>query len=151
MIKPGKKPKRRGDRHDLIRAVEGTLAPTQFKNPPKVKGAAPEAILQAEVNEALDAMGLYYFRLSERLLAKGGDKSAGGWPDNPIIIPIIPGMSLLFPLELKKQGETLRPNQLEMQARIGTIMKDDFDGAYGYILWARKMAEKIKIMVNLNL
>ena len=143
-IKPGARPKRREDRHSLLRTIPTSIVPPQFKKPPKVKGAAPEAILQGEVNDYLDATGTYYFRLSERLLAKGGDKSAGGWPDNPIIIRLIPGLSLLFPLELKKQGEGLRPNQLEMQERIGTVMADNWKDAEAYMVWARATAAYIE-------
>ena len=142
------KPKRRGDRHSLIRGVPGTITPPQYKKPPRVTGARPEAELQAMVNQLLDRMGVYYFRLSAQILSGHGDKSVGGWPDNPIIIPIAPGMSLIFPLELKKQGETMRPNQLEMAERIGTICADNWEDACRFIAWADQTAEKVRNLMK---
>lgn len=145
-----KKPKRRGDRHELIRNLPDAIVPPKYKEPIKIKNAPPESELQEEVNKTLKRMRLYYFRLSAQVLSGHGDRSVGGWPDNPIIIPIAPGVSLLFPLELKKMGETMRPNQIEMQERIGTICADNWGDAWDYIQWAEKMGERFKTFFRKN-
>jgi hypothetical protein len=139
-----KKPKRQGDRHEMLRNLDGTIVPPKYKKPIKDRSAPPESELQESVNKLLKKMGLYQFRLSAQLLSGHGDRSVGGWPDSPIIIKLAPGVSLIFPLELKKRGEVMRPNQLEMQDRIGTICADNLDDAIKYVYWAVSFAEQMK-------
>jgi hypothetical protein len=134
--------KRRGDRFALMRDIPGVQVTRLTPKPKRIKGADPEAILQGQVNECIDKGGMYQFRISEHVLAHG-DSTVGGWPDSPIIMKVVPGMSLIFPLELKKRGQVLRPNQLDMQEQIGTVMADNWEDAWDFIRWAREMHDLV--------
>jgi hypothetical protein len=139
-----KRPRRHGDKFGLMReAGVGNLPPLYVPRKGK-KFQDPEDILQGETNELLARAGQFNFRLSAHVLSKAHDASIGGWPDNPLISKLIPGLSLLGPLELKRPGEDLRPNQLEMQNNIGTVRAESFPTVEKYLQWSRDAAEVIR-------
>lgn len=138
------RPRRKGDKYDLLRKAEGTNATALHKPRRGNKFADPEDVLQGETNELLALAGQFQFRLSAHVLAKAGDASIGGWPDDPMITPIQPGLALMGPLELKKPGETLRPNQIDMQTNIGTVMADTFRAVEAYLKWFRDAHEHVR-------
>ena len=145
-----KKPKHTADRHSLLREVPTALVPPVYGKPPKGKNVEPESSLQAQVDELLAKAGIFQFRLSANLLAHAGDKSVGGWPDDPMIMKIQPGLSLLFPLELKRRGHDLRPNQVEMQRKIGTVMADTWEKSLKYVFWTQEMYRHINKLLSDN-
>lgn len=136
--------KRRTDRNELLRGVQGAIVPEPFKVRKGKKFADPEDILQNETNELLARAGQFHFRLSAHVLSKAHDASIGGWPDNPLISKLVPGLSILGPLELKRPGEDLRPNQQEMRANIGTVMADNLKDVDAYFNWFRSAHEHIQ-------
>lgn len=139
-----KRPRPKHDRWAHMRGIPGSVVPDLFKPRKHKKDADPEAILQYETNEVLTRANQFYFRLSERVLEKAGDWTVAGWPDNPMITMLQPGLSLLGPLELKKEGEQLNPSQVDMQRIIGTVKADTWPTAWAYINWYWKAVEKIR-------
>lgn len=140
----------KGDKYSEMRALGVGALPAEFKARTGGKFADPEDILQGQTNDLLKAIGQYHFRLSANLLAKAGDASVGGWPDNPMLIRLAPGLFLGGPLELKRSGHDLRANQEEMRLRIGTVMADRFEPAEAYVYWFRDMAERFRAWLRDN-
>ncbi len=143
-----KRPK--GDKYALLRTAPGANVPDAVPGRAGRKYADPELVLQGEVNDLLKTINQFHFRLSAYALARAGDESLGGWPDNPMIIRLAPGLALLGPLELKKPGETLRPNQVRMQAQIGTVEVDTYKAAEAYAYWFRGMGEAVRAHLRDN-
>lgn len=145
-----KKPRKRGDKFDIMRAA-GVGNLTSLDKPRKGKKFAdPEDVLQNEVNEALDRSGQFHFRIPASVYQKAHDRSIAGWPDNPMITRLQPGLALLGPLELKRQGETLNEAQLEKQALMGTVEADSWVKAYDYIVWFRLAVEHVRGLLAKN-
>jgi hypothetical protein len=143
-----KKPKRRGDRLDIMRAAGIGDLPPLFKAKKGGKFADPEETLQNEVNEALDAMGQYQFRIPASVYSRANDKSITGWPDSPMITRLQPGLALLGPLELKKSGKTLSDGQIKLQPILGTVEADNWSAAWAYITWYRAaVAHVTKLLI----
>jgi hypothetical protein len=65
-----------------------------------------------------------------------------------MITKLQPGLALLGPLELKRQGETLREAQVEKQALIGTFEADNWPLAYAYICWYWKAVEHVRRLLE---
>lgn len=149
-IKPGRRPKRKGDRHAILRAAGIGDLPPLFKPRTGKKFRDPEQILQDEVNEYLARANQFHFRLSAHVLAKAHDDSVTGWPDNPMITCLQPGLALLGPLELKKEGEPLSAGQVEKQTVLGTVRADNWTDAEAYIRWYWKAVEHVRRLLALN-
>lgn len=147
-IKPGKKPKRRGDRHELIRGLPGTNTPPLYKPKKGSKFADPEEILQDQVNQALTQIGQYQFRIPASVYAKAHDQSIRGWPDSPLITRLGPGLALLTGLELKKEGKTMSKGQVDLEPVIGTVEADNWDRAWAIILWHRDAVEHVRALLR---
>jgi hypothetical protein len=150
VIRPGRRPKRKGDRFDLMRAAEVGDVPPLYKPRRGSKFADPEDILQGQVNEALGRAGQFHFRLSAHVLDRANDSSVKGWPDNPMITKLQPGLALLGPLELKKEGRTLSAGQVEMQKHLGTVEADSWEKAWAYVLWFRASVDHVKRLLLAN-
>ena len=73
-----KKPKRREDRHAMIRGLPSSIVPPIVVPRKGAKYAEPEDTLQNEVNEALSRAGQFYFRIPAHVYAKANDKSIKG-------------------------------------------------------------------------
>jgi hypothetical protein len=149
-IKPGRKPKRRGDRFGLMRAADVGNLPDLFKPKKGSKFADPEEILQDTVNQALEAAGQYQFRIPASVYQRANDKSITGWPDSPMITRLQPGLALLGPLELKKEGKTLSDGQAKLQPILGTVEADNWPAAWAYILWFRSAVEHVRRLLQVN-
>lgn len=149
-IKPGRKPKRRGDRFGEMRALGVGDLPPLFKAKRGSKFADPEETLQNEVNEALLAAGQYQFRIPASVYQRANDKSITGWPDSPMITRLQPGLALLGPLELKKEGKTLSDGQARLQPILGTVEADNWPAAWSYILWFRSATEHVRRLLQVN-
>lgn len=149
-IKPGRKPKRRGDRFGEMRAAGIGNLPPLFKARKGSKFADPEEILQHEVNEALLAAGQFQFRIPASVYQKANDKSITGWPDSPMITRLQPGLAILGPLELKRAGKVLSDGQKKLQPILGTVEADNWPAAWAYILWFRSAAEHVRRLLQVN-
>ena len=147
MIGRRKRP-RRGDKFGIMRELGVGNRPPLDKPRRGKKFADPEDILQEEVNETLTRMGQFHFRIPASVYRKAHDSSIAGWPDNPMITRLQPGLSLLGPLELKRQGETLNDAQLEKQALMGTVEADNWPAAWGYIQWFRAATEHVRRLLT---
>lgn len=149
-IKPGKRPKRKGDRLDLMRAAGVGDLPPLYKARKGSKFADPEDILQNEVNEALLAAGQFQFRIPASVYHKANDKSITGWPDSPMITRLQPGLALLGPLELKREGKELSDGQKKLQPILGTVEADNWAAAWAYILWFRSAVEHVRALLQVH-
>ena len=145
-----KKPKRKGDRFDVMRAADlGTLPPL-YKAKKGSKFADPEDILQDEVNQTLEAAGQFQFRIPASVYQKANDKSITGWPDSPMISRLQPGLALLGPLELKREGKELSDGQKRLQPILGTVEADSWPKAWAYIQWWWTAREHIRRLLQLH-
>jgi hypothetical protein len=147
-IKPGRKPKRRGDRFGEMRAAGVGNLPALDKPRRGKKFADPEDILQEDVNQTLSRAGQFHFRIPASVYHKAHDRSIAGWPDNPMITKLQPGLALLGPLELKREGETLSDVQVEKQSLLGTYEADTWPKAWGYIQWYWKAVEHVRRLLE---
>lgn len=143
-----KRPRRQGDKFDIMRAAGIGLLTNLDKPRRGKKFADPEDILQEEVNQILARAGQFHFRIPASVYHKAHDRSIAGWPDNPMITRLQPGLALLGPLELKREGETLSEVQVEKQALIGTFEADNWPLAYGYIQWYWKAVEHVRRLLD---
>lgn len=143
MIARRRKP-RKGDRFALMRAEGVGTLPNLDKPRRGKKFADPEDVLQEEVNETLSRMGQFHFRIPASVYRRANDKSIAGWPDNPMITKLQPGLAILGPLELKREGETLHESQLEKQALMGTFEADNWPLAWAYIQWFRSAVDHVR-------
>jgi len=143
-----KRPK--GDKYALMREAQGVNVTNQVKPRTRVKGAEPEAILQADVSGYLHLANIFELRLSEHVYRKAADWTIAGWPDSPMIFRLPHGVALLAPLELKKEGEVMNPSQVAMAPIIGTQVADTWDKAEAYIKHAQYMAEYIRQLLRDN-
>ncbi len=150
MIHPGKRPKRKGDRHAILREAGIGDLPPLYKAKKGSKFADPEEILQEQVNSALDFLGQFQFRIPASVYAKANDKSITGWPDSPMITRLMPGLALLGPLELKRAGGTLSQGQELLRPILGTVEADNWESAWAYILWFRAAGEHVRKLLELN-
>lgn len=147
MSLPRKRARRRvpaAERYAMIAKVPGTNVPDQVRERKRKEDAAPEAQLQHDVNSLLKAAGVFQFRLDERTLARAGNWRVAGWPDSPMIIPLPFGLALLAPLELKKEGEGMNREQLDLAPVINTQCTDKWSEAEAYVYHARWFADWIR-------
>lgn len=142
------KPRRKGDRLGIMRAAGVGDLPPLFKAKKGGKFADPEDILQEQVNEALDAMGQYQFRIPASVYSRANDESITGWPDSPMITRLQPGLAILCPLELKKEGKTLSDGQRKLQPILGTVEADNWEDAWAYIQWSRKAFDHVAMLLR---
>lgn len=145
-----KRPRRKGDKFAIMRAAGVGNLPTLDKPRKGSKFADPEDILQEEVNETLSRAGQWYFRIPASVYHKAHDASIAGWPDNPMITKLMPGLALLGPLELKREGSTLNDAQVQKQALMGTVEADNWPAAYGYIQWYWRAVERFRCWLRDN-
>lgn len=145
-----KRPRRQGDKFDIMRAEGVGLLPTLDKPRRGKKFADPEDILQEDVNQTLARAGQFHFRIPASVYHKAHDRSIAGWPDNPMITKLQPGLALLGPLELKREGETLSEVQVEKQALLGTFEADNWPLAWAYIQWFWKTTELVRRLLAAN-
>jgi len=143
-----KRPRRQGDKFAIMRAAGVGNLPDLDKPRRGKKFADPEDILQEEVNQTLARANQFHFRIPASVYHKAHDRSIAGWPDNPMITKLQPGLALLGPLELKREGETLSDVQVEKQALLGTVEADTWAKAYGYITWYWKAVEHVRRLLD---
>ncbi len=150
MIKPGKKPRRKGDRFAEMRAAGVGDLPPLYKAKKGSKFADPEEILQDQVNQLLDFKAQFQFRIPASVYQKANDKAITGWPDSPMITRLMPGLALLGPLELKREGKVMSEGQERLRPILGTISADNWDDAYAYICWYWAVLEHVKALLAAN-
>ena len=145
-----KRPRRKGDKFELMRNLPDALLPAEFRPRRGNKFADPEDILQGEVNELCIRTNQFQFRLSAHVLERAHDWTVSGWPDDPLITKLAPGLALLGPLELKKPGEALNEHQERLKPILGTVVADDFKTAEAYFHWYRRAVDVLKIFLRDN-
>lgn len=143
-----KRPRRMGDKFAIMRAAGVGNLPSLDKPRRGKKFADPEDILQEDVNQTLARAGQFHFRIPASVYHKAHDRSIAGWPDNPMITRLQPGLAILGPLELKRQGETLNDAQVEKQALIGTFEADNWPLAWAYINWFWKAVDHVRRLLD---
>jgi hypothetical protein len=139
-----KRARRQGDKFAIMRAAGIGNLPALDKPRRGKKFADPEEVLQDEVNQTLVRAGQFFFRIPASVYHKAHDRSIAGWPDNPMITRLQPGLALMGPLELKREGETLSDVQVEKQALLGTYEADTWPKAWAYIQWYWKAVEHVR-------
>lgn len=144
------RPRPKGDRFGLMREANVGNLPTLVPKRTGKKYRDPEEILQGEVNDYLAISNQFHFRLSAHVLSKAHDDSVAGWPDNPLISRLQPGLALLGPLELKKQGEDLSAGQVQKQILMGTVVADKWETAESYIKWYWKALAHVRRLLDAN-
>jgi hypothetical protein len=146
MSLPRKRARRRipaAERYAIVAKAGGNV-PDPVRARKRKEDAAPEAELQHSLNSLLKAINLFQFRLSEQTLSRAQDWRTAGWPDSPMIIPLPFGLALLGPLELKREGEGMNPEQLALAPVINTQCTDKWSDAEKYVYHVRWFADWLR-------